>query len=66
VEHNAYPMPDTDNRWDDDDWIGEPPEGRHDASRADPEFWRQMRAPLSITGAGLGIALIVLVVVWLL
>ena len=84
-------MADPENRWDDDDWTGEPPEGRYDASRADPGgdvlrgednrragllvhcasradpgFWRQSRAPLSITGAGVGIALIVLVVVWLL
>jgi len=52
--------------WDDDDWTGEPPEGRHSADRADPGFWRQSRAPLSITAAGVGIALIVLIVVWLL
>jgi len=60
-------MPDRKNSWDDDDdWVGEPPEGRYDASRANPDFWRQARAPLSITAAGVGIALIVLVVVWLL
>ena len=52
--------------WDDDDWTGEPPEGRYDASRANPGFWRQARPPLSITAAGIGIALIVLVLVWLL
>jgi hypothetical protein len=56
----------TGNRWDDDDWVGEPPEGRHDASRANPGFWQQARPPLSITGAGIGVALIVLVLVWLL
>jgi hypothetical protein len=56
----------TENRWDDDDWVGEPPEGRHDASRANPGFWRQARPPLSITAAGIGIALVVLVLVWLL
>jgi hypothetical protein len=50
----------------DDDWTGEPPEGRYDRSRADPGFWRENRAPLSITAAGVGIALIVLIVVWLL
>jgi hypothetical protein len=54
------------NDWDDDDWTGEPPEGRYDASRANPGFWKQARPPLSITAAGLGIALIVLVLVWLL
>jgi hypothetical protein len=50
----------------DDDWTGEPPEGRHSAARANPGFWRQNRAPLSITATGVGIALIILVVVWLL
>ena len=51
---------------DDDDWTGTPPEGHHDASRANPGFWVQNRAPLSITGVGVGIALIILVIVWLL
>ena len=54
------------NDWDDDDWVGEPPEGRYDRSRANPGFWRQARPPLSITAAGIGIALIVLILVWLL
>jgi hypothetical protein len=52
--------------WDDDDWTGEPPEGRHARSRADPGFWRRQRAPISITGVGLGIALIILFIAWLL
>ena len=30
---------------DDDDWVGEPPEGRHSADRARPEFWRLQRPP---------------------
>ena len=51
---------------DDDDWTGTPPEGHHPASRADPGFWAQSRAPLSITGVGVGIALIILIIVWLL
>lgn len=46
--------------WDDDDWVGEPPEGRHTRDRAKPEFW-QGRWPLA--GAGLVIVVIVLVVV---
>jgi hypothetical protein len=53
------------NAWDDDDWTGEPPEGRYSRERADPGFWRQNRAPLSITAAGVGIALIILIIVWL-
>ena len=52
--------------WDDDDWTGTPPEGRYDRSRANPGFWAQSRAPLSITGIGVGIALIILLIVWLL
>jgi hypothetical protein len=53
--------------WDDeDDWVGEPPEGRHTRDRADPDFWRRTRPPVSITAAGLGITLIVLLIAWLL
>jgi hypothetical protein len=51
---------------DDDDWTGTPPEGHHSASRANPGFWAENRAPLSITGIGVGVALIILVIVWLL
>jgi hypothetical protein len=52
--------------WDDDDWTGTPPEGRHDRSRANPGFWAQAGTPLSITGVGVGIAIIILVIVWIL
>ena len=51
---------------DDDDWTGTPPEGRHAASRANPGFWAENRTPLSITGLGVGVALIILAIVWLL
>ena len=51
--------------YDDDDWVGEPPEGRHSADQARPEYWRN-HVPLSITGIGLGIALIILLIAWLL
>jgi hypothetical protein len=51
--------------WDDDDWVGEPPEGRHSADRARPEFWRRQRAPELIAAAVL-VGLIVLVVILLL
>jgi hypothetical protein len=52
-------------RWGDDDWVGEPPEGRYGAERADPDFWRRdwRRA---LAGAGMAIAVIVLIVVLLL
>jgi hypothetical protein len=51
---------------DDDDWTGTPPEGHHDRSQSNPGFWADSRTPLSITGIGVGIALIILVIVWLL
>jgi hypothetical protein len=51
--------------WDDEeDWVGEPPEGRHSADRARPEFWRGRRAPEVIAGVLL-LAVIVVVVVLL-
>ena len=30
--------------WDDDDWVGTPPEGRYTSDRAKPGFWWQQRA----------------------
>ena len=50
---------------DEDDWVGEPPEGRYSADRADPGLLAR-HVPLSITGIGLGIALLILLIVWLL
>ena len=47
--------------WDDDDWTGTPPEGRHSSLAREPRLLGDNRAPLSITGAGVGIALIILV-----
>ena len=49
---------------DDDDWVGTPPEGRYTRDRADPGFWRTQR-PLMITGVGMVIVLLVLVIVLL-
>jgi hypothetical protein len=49
---------------DDEDWVGEPPEGRHSRDRAQPDFWRDWRA--SLAGAGLALLLLVLVLVLLL
>jgi hypothetical protein len=52
--------------WDDeDDWTGEPPEGRHSRNRADPDFWRRNRPPITIGGIGIAIALIILLIAWL-
>lgn len=48
--------------YEDDDWVGEPPEGHYTRDRAKPEFWRS-HWPLS--GAGLIVVLVVLVVILL-
>lgn len=50
---------------DDEDWVGEPPEGFHSRDRADPDFWKGQR-PLSILAAGVGLVLLVLLIVALL
>ncbi|MDQ3586790.1 MAG: hypothetical protein M3375_00320 [Actinomycetota bacterium] len=47
---------------DDDDWVGEPPEGFYTADRADPGFWTG-RKPLEVAAFGVGVALLVLVLV---
>jgi hypothetical protein len=47
---------------DEEDWVGEPPEGRYPRDRAKPEFWRG-RWPLS--GAALIVVLLVLVIILL-
>ncbi len=47
---------------DDDDWVGEPPEGRYTRDRAKPEFWVGMRPP-GIVAAAIGLVLLVLVLV---
>jgi hypothetical protein len=49
---------------DDDDWVGEPPEGRYTRDRAKPEFWRS-QWPIMPAGVGLVIVIIVLVIVYL-
>jgi hypothetical protein len=50
---------------DDDDWVGEPPEGHYTRDRAKPEFWRTQR-PVQLIGAAVLLGLIVLVLVLLL
>ena len=47
---------------DDDDWVGEPPEGRYTADRADPGFWKG-RKMLEVAALGVGVALVVLLLV---
>ena len=43
---------------DDDDWVGEPPEGRYTRDRAKPEFWNQ-----AWPWAGAGTALLLIIVI---
>jgi hypothetical protein len=50
---------------DDDDWVGTPPEGHYTRDRAKPEFWRAQK-PLLVTGVGIVIALLILLIVLLL
>ena len=47
---------------DDDDWVGEPPEGRYTRDRAKPEFWRLQRPP-EVVAVGFVLVLVVLVLV---
>ena len=47
---------------DDDDWVGEPPEGRHSRDRARPDFWTANR-PLAYTLVFFGLFVLALVVV---
>jgi hypothetical protein len=51
--------------YDDDDWVGTPPEGRYSRDRADPDFWRRQH-PISILAVGVGIVVLVLLIVALL
>ena len=48
---------------DEDDWVGEPPEGRISRDRADPDYWRQ---PWPIAAAGTALLLVIVVVVLIL
>lgn len=49
--------------WDDDDWVGEPPEGRYTSDRAKPSFWWQSRAAqFGFFGLVLLLALLLLVI----
>jgi hypothetical protein len=50
---------------DDEDWVGTPPEGRYTRDRAKPEFWWRQR-PVSLTAAGIGIVILVLIAIALL
>jgi hypothetical protein len=45
---------------DDDDWVGEPPEGRHTRDRAKPEFWQR---PWPLAWSGMLVLIVIVVVV---
>ncbi|HET6549170.1 MAG TPA: hypothetical protein VFG79_11965 [Solirubrobacter sp.] len=47
---------------DDDDWVGEPPEGRYTRDRAKPGFWAGQWQGGAIAGAAI-LLLIVIVVI---
>jgi len=47
---------------DDDDWVGEPPEGRYTRDRAKPEFWLRQRPP-EVIALAVGVAVLVLILV---
>jgi hypothetical protein len=46
--------------YDDDDWVGEPPEGRYTRDRAKPEYWRR---PWPVASAGFALLLVIVVIV---
>jgi hypothetical protein len=47
---------------DEDDWVGEPPEGRYSRDRSDPGFWRsQWQA--SVAGAVLFVLVVIVVLI---
>ncbi len=51
---------------DDNDWTGEPPEGRHDRSRARPGYWEnQWQAAAAYAVLGVFIIVAVLLVILL-
>jgi hypothetical protein len=47
---------------DDDDWVGEPPEGRHSRERAKPGFWAGQWQPVAIGGAAVALLIIIVLV----
>jgi hypothetical protein len=47
---------------DDDDWVGEPPEGRHTRDQANPGFWATQK-PLVVGLFWLGLLVLLVVVI---
>jgi hypothetical protein len=50
---------------DEDDWVGEPPEGHYSRDRADPGFWSGQK-PIPYLAAAVGVVVLILVIVLLL
>ena len=50
---------------DEDDWVGEPPEGRYTRDRAKPEFWREQWQAI-VASSILGVLVLVVVLIALL
>jgi len=50
------------NRRDEEDWVGEPPEGHYTRDRAKPEFWRR-NWPVAAASSGALLILIIVVLV---
>jgi hypothetical protein len=50
---------------DDDDWTGEPPEGRHTRADSNPDFWRNQWQPVAIAGTVVLVLLVILLLVLL-
>ena len=51
--------------YDDDDWVGTPPEGRYTRDRAKPEFWWRQR-PILPALVGITVVVVVILIVALL
>jgi hypothetical protein len=47
---------------DDDDWVGEPPEGRHSRERANPGFWANQWQAGAIGGAAVLLLLVIVLI----
>jgi hypothetical protein len=51
---------------DDDDWVGEPPEGRHTRDQAKPEHWHNQWQGRAASGGVILLLLLVVVLILLL
>jgi hypothetical protein len=51
--------------YDDEDWVGTPPEGRYTRDRAKPEFWWR-QSPVGIGAATIVVIVIAIIVILLL